>query len=170
MTVLPTEDDTLLVVQTDTGGELLASAEQPPLLVVDAPADLLLTVLAPDSPTLLVVRDGAEDLSLDSPAPTLLVVDTPPVPMVTVADPIPVPGPQGLPGPRGPAGGESGSYTHNQLAASAVWTITHPLGYVPAVQVIDTSGRVVIGDVTVQNLFTVTITFSAALSGTAYLT
>ena len=90
-------------------------------------------------------------------------------------------GPQGIPGPTGPTGpmGPSGltaseipalvSYTHNQSAASTTWTITHNLNFKPNVTVFDSGESMVEGSVTHTNNTTLTITFSAAISGRAHL-
>lgn len=80
----------------------------------------------------------------------------------------------GLPGPPGPAGpggggGGGGFYTHNQATASAFWTINHNLGYRPAVSVWDTANDQVVGEVDHINFNTLTIAFSTAISGTAYM-
>ncbi len=76
-------------------------------------------------------------------------------------------------GPPGPSGGGSGSgdltYTHPQGAASAVWVITHNLGKRPSVTVQDSAFDAVDGDVFYNDTNTLTITFSAAFSGVAYL-
>lgn len=61
------------------------------------------------------------------------------------------------------------NFTFNQSPASAVWTITHNLNKFPNYTVIDSSGDEVEGDVTYINNNQLTLTFSAAFSGTAYL-
>jgi hypothetical protein len=90
-------------------------------------------------------------------------------------------GPQGVQGPTGPTGatGPGGlgtaaiaalvSYTHNQAAASATWTITHNLNFRPNVTVFDSANTMVEGAVTHTNSNSLTIAFSATISGTAYL-
>ena len=90
-------------------------------------------------------------------------------------------GPQGVQGPTGPTGptGPGGvavgdvpalvSYTHTQSAASATWTITHNLNFRPSVNVFDSAGTMVEGAVTHTNENTLTIVFSATISGTAHL-
>lgn len=75
----------------------------------------------------------------------------------------------GTVGPAGPAGASGTSYEHVQSAASALWVINHNLGYKPNVTIIDTLGRTVIGDLTYPNYNTVLITFTAAFSGSAFL-
>lgn len=75
-------------------------------------------------------------------------------------------GPQGPPGASGAA---STSYVHVQAIPSATWTVTHNLGMFPAVTVIDSSNRHVEGDVAYVNANVLTLTFSAAFSGVAYL-
>lgn len=61
------------------------------------------------------------------------------------------------------------NFTYNQSPASAIWTITHNLNKFPNYTVIDSSGDEVEGDVTYINNTQLTLTFSAAFSGTAYL-
>jgi hypothetical protein len=80
---------------------------------------------------------------------------------------------QGARGPVGAAG--SGvtipevSETFTQAIPSASWTIHHSLAFSPVVTVVDSSGRVVEGDVTYVDSSTITVSFSSAFSGTAYL-
>lgn len=90
-------------------------------------------------------------------------------------------GPQGVQGPTGPTGptGPAGitaeeipalvSYTHNQSAASTTWTITHNLNFKPNVTVFDSAESMVEGSVTHTSNTTLSITFSAAISGRAHL-
>lgn len=61
------------------------------------------------------------------------------------------------------------TYTHPQGAASDVWVITHGLGKKPSVTVQDSAYDTVDGDVFYNDSNTLTITFSAAFSGFAYL-
>lgn len=61
------------------------------------------------------------------------------------------------------------NYTHNQIAASSSWEITHNLGKHPSVSVVDSGGNWVVGDIAYTNENTLTINFTAAFSGKAYL-
>lgn len=61
------------------------------------------------------------------------------------------------------------NYTHGQTATSDTWTIDHNLGFNPNVTVKDNYGNVVEGYITYNNSNTLTIEFSTALSGYAYL-
>lgn len=100
---------------------------------------------------------------------------------VTGIGPQGIPGPQGDPGEQGPQGeqGEPGVdgvdgtndafYLHNQMSASATWNITHNLGKYPSVTVVNSAGDEVIGDVNYPSINTVTINFSAANGGKAFL-
>jgi hypothetical protein len=63
----------------------------------------------------------------------------------------------------------SGSYAHTQSVSSATWTITHNLGYRPAVSVVDSGGNYVIGDVNYISTNSLTISFSSPFGGSAYL-
>lgn len=60
-------------------------------------------------------------------------------------------------------------YTHTQSMASAVWTITHNLNRHPAVTVVDSAGSKVYGDVDYLGPNSLTVTFVAPFSGSAYL-
>lgn len=59
---------------------------------------------------------------------------------------------------------------HTQASASTTWSITHSLGGRPSVTVVDSGGTVVIGEVVYNSDTSITINFSAAFSGFAYLT
>jgi len=63
----------------------------------------------------------------------------------------------------------SSTYVHDQSSASSVWTINHGLGIFPSVTTVTSAGDVVVGNVHYSNTSTVTVTFSAALGGFAYL-
>jgi hypothetical protein len=67
-----------------------------------------------------------------------------------------------------PTGGPL-AYVHNQGAASAAWTIPHNLGWYPNVTIQDSSGSTVEGEIVYSNPNTITVTFSAAFAGVAYL-
>jgi hypothetical protein len=75
-------------------------------------------------------------------------------------------GPAGPPGPPGPPGA---TFIFDQSTAAATWTIAHNLGVFPAVVVADSAGTLIEGDIVYTDTNTVTLTFSAAFSGTAYL-
>jgi hypothetical protein len=72
-------------------------------------------------------------------------------------------------GPAGPPGPAGGTYVHNQGVSAASWIVEHDLGYFPNVTVIDSGGTEVEGDIAHIDQNTVTLSFSAAFSGTAYL-
>jgi len=72
-------------------------------------------------------------------------------------------------GTPGPAGISGGSFTFTQNNAASVWTITHNLGYNPAVTATDISGNGIFGDVAFAGPNALTITFSGVIAGYAYL-
>ncbi len=59
-------------------------------------------------------------------------------------------------------------YTHNQNVAAAQWDVNHNLNKFPSVQVVDSGGSIVIGDVKMIDSNNVTLIFSGAFSGKAY--
>jgi hypothetical protein len=84
-------------------------------------------------------------------------------------------GPQGPKGETGAAGANGtngingGNFTFEQQTPSASWSITHNLGYRPAVTVQDYGKIILEGElnhITANNL---TVKFSEAISGYAYL-
>lgn len=66
-------------------------------------------------------------------------------------------------------GSQELGYVHIQEVASATWNITHGLGFVPNITVVDTAGTVVEGSYNYPNSNTVVLTFVGAFSGRAYL-
>ena len=66
-------------------------------------------------------------------------------------------------------GSQELAYMHIQENASATWSITHGLGFVPNITVVDTAGTVVEGSYNYPNANTVVLTFVGAFSGRAYL-
>lgn len=79
-------------------------------------------------------------------------------------------GPQGLQGIQGEAGETQViAYTHVQSAVSNTWVINHDLTFQPSVQVVDSAGSTIEGVVNYNSSSQLTVEFSVALSGTAYL-
>jgi hypothetical protein len=60
-------------------------------------------------------------------------------------------------------------FEHEQQQASATWVITHNLGRLPSVTIIDSGDNIVIGDVLYLNNNQVEISFTGSFSGKAYL-
>ena len=58
----------------------------------------------------------------------------------------------------------------NQQTASATWVITHALGGKPQVTIVDSADTHVFGEVQYNSNTQITVLFSAAFSGKAYLT
>lgn len=60
-------------------------------------------------------------------------------------------------------------YVHDQQVASISWTVTHNMNKYPSVNIVDTANDEVTGDVKYNSLNQITISFTAAFSGKAYL-
>jgi hypothetical protein len=67
-------------------------------------------------------------------------------------------------------GGNTRRYVHTQASPDTSWSITHGLGGKPSVTIVDTSDTHVVGDVTYNSETSITVAFTAAFSGYAYLT
>lgn len=61
------------------------------------------------------------------------------------------------------------NYIHYQDVAAEKWVITHNLGKMPSVTVVTSAGEQVVGDVQYNSTSKLTIGFSAAFAGVAYL-
>jgi len=61
------------------------------------------------------------------------------------------------------------NFVFNQSSPSATWTITHNMGKKPSVSIVDTADDQVEGEVTYVSNNQLTVKFSAAVSGKAYL-
>jgi len=67
-------------------------------------------------------------------------------------------------------GGNTRRYVHTQGSPNTSWSITHALGGKPSVTIVDTSDTHVVGDVTYNSTTSITVAFTAAFAGYAYLT
>ena len=65
--------------------------------------------------------------------------------------------------------GDDKSYTHNQGVASATWNIQHNMGKKPSVTIVDSAENYVVGEIEYVDNNNLTVTFSGAFSGKAYL-
>ena len=73
-------------------------------------------------------------------------------------------------GPAGKAGTSGDShYPHTQTIAETVWVIDHNLGKYPSVICFDSANDEIEGVINYPSLNSVTVTFSAATGGYAYL-
>lgn len=61
------------------------------------------------------------------------------------------------------------AYVHTQGVPSLTWTIPHNLGFFPNLTVQDSSGTIYEGEITYTNSDSLTVSFSSAFSGKAYL-
>lgn len=61
------------------------------------------------------------------------------------------------------------TYTFVQTIAASTWVINHGLNKYPSVSVVDSGNNVVVGDVKYDSLNELTISFSSAFTGQAYL-
>jgi hypothetical protein len=61
------------------------------------------------------------------------------------------------------------AYNHTQGTASATWAIVHNLGWYPNVTVQDSSGSIVEGEINYTSSNTLTVSFTGAFRGNAYL-
>jgi hypothetical protein len=110
------------------------------------------------------------DTIIVTPSPAVQVTVTPPTTTSTSPSTVSVfTGTPGPTGPAGPAGPSGSSYVHTQNAVSSTWSITHNLGIYPNVTTTDITGFVIEGDTTYPTTNTVTVTFSVATTGFAYL-
>lgn len=60
-------------------------------------------------------------------------------------------------------------YLHDQQVASDTWTVAHNMNKYPSINIVDTANDIIMGEVRYNSLNQLTITFTAAISGKAYL-
>ena len=68
-----------------------------------------------------------------------------------------------------PFGTEGYEYTFTQSAAASTWTINHNLDRFPSVTTVDSAGSIINGAITYTDSNTITVVFTSATSGKAYL-
>lgn len=61
------------------------------------------------------------------------------------------------------------AYHHVQGVSSATWDISHGLGFYPNVTTMDSGGSTVEGELVHNSKYSLRVTFSAPISGDAYL-
>lgn len=132
-------------------------------IIVNEAQDTNVTVSDTDSPS-FVVESVEQSITVDAQDSISINVEQYSRPDVSVAAVV---------NPKIVVGGAGGSgdihYIFSQDIPSALWTIQHDLNKKPSVTVVSSSDVVVYGDVTYLNTNKLTITFSAAFSGKAYL-
>jgi len=97
----------------------------------------------------VIIDESAANLIIvDAESPNLIAVRTGAVPSIAVVR----------------------RYTHTQASPNTSWAIVHDLGGKPSVTIVDTSDTHVVGDVTYNSETSITVSFTAAFSGYAYLT
>ena len=107
---------------------------------------------------------------VETDALNTLTVEATPTVVLTGVDT----GPQGPAGPTGPAGADGSgaantTVVHDQSSASATWTITHNQGRYPAIDIIDSAGNHVIGDIKHNSVNQAVATFDNAFAGKAII-
>lgn len=67
------------------------------------------------------------------------------------------------------SGGVSTTFTFTQTVPATVWNIPHGLGKYPSVMIVDTSDNVFMGEIQYIDNNNITLTFTSAIDGKAYL-
>jgi hypothetical protein len=113
------------------------------------------------------------DVVVINPIPGNTVVVNPPIGSTSATTVVDInaatTGPQGPQGPQGAPGASGGFFTFTQASPASTWTIAHSLGYRPNISVVDSAGSQVEGNTVWTDTNNLTITFSGAFSGVAYL-
>jgi hypothetical protein len=68
-----------------------------------------------------------------------------------------------------PGAGVVSNYHHVQVTPATSWVVSHGLGFRPNVSIVDSTGREIIGEIDYTSATVVTLSFTAAVSGDAYL-
>ena len=118
--------------------------------------------------TEVVETDALNTLTVEGD-PTIVLTETATGPQGP-AGPAGAAGADGATGPQGPAGPATNStVVHDQASASATWTITHNQGRYPTIDIIDSAGNHVIGDIKHNSVNQLVATFDNAFAGKAII-
>jgi hypothetical protein len=120
-----------------------------------------------ESNPIISVAESNPTISVSSTTNAIVVQDQTAASIVLSAS-----GPQGVQGPAGAAGANGDShdtYVFNQNVPASFWDIVHNLTAYPSVSVIDSTGGLVIGEISYVSNNRLTITFSGSFSGQAFL-
>ena len=128
-----------------------------PTVEVTPPADTPVVEIATAPPT-------AVEVNLTGPVQEVVVS------AVGLQGPPGQDGADGAQGPPGAPGSAPQAEVWDQGVPATVWTITHALGYLPNVTVVDSAGSVVEGAIVYNSISQITVTFSVPFAGKAYLT
>jgi len=175
--VIEPDDVNVVVEGAPEAGVTVEEIDELSVTVSESAEVQNLTVETPE--TVITVEALSDPEILIKPTPDVIILATgnigqqgPPGPQGNPG-PIGPMGPEGpmstVPGPQGPPGASGSTYIHTQGPPSAVWVITHNLGWWPAVSVVDTGGSLVEPDVHYDSINQVTLTFGSPTSGKAYL-
>lgn len=93
------------------------------------------------------------------PNPDVVLIDAPSPGSISGINPVIV----GIPASQALA------YTHTQSVSSNTWVINHNLDFFPNVTAVDSSGAICEGEIVYTDNKSLTITFTGAFSGKAYL-
>ena len=116
--------------------------------------------------TEVVETDALNTLTVEGD-PTIVLTETATGPQ----GPAGATGATGATGPAGADGSGAANTTvvHDQASASATWTITHNQGRYPSIDIIDSSGNHVIGDIKHNSVNQLVATFDNAFAGKAII-
>ena len=127
-------------------------------LIVEVP--VVSIQLVDEGTTVLVSENVVQSVEVSTPTVSLSVEEN--ITNLSVS----LLGAQGIQGVKGDS---AFFYDHDQSTPSAVWTITHNLNAYPVATVFDSAGAQCEGLFGYPSLNVMTITFSAAFSGRAYV-
>lgn len=65
------------------------------------------------------------------------------------------------------SGGGDASYTHYQSSPSSLWTVTHSLGKIPAVSILDSAGTVYLAEIKHLDANSFTVSLGQSMTGRA---
>lgn len=112
----------------------------------------------------LQINTEVATFSINENTTSLSVIDSELIELIEIQEAQGPPGPQGVPGE-----GSDKHYIYDQQIPSAVWTINHNFGKVPAVAIVDSAGTEVVGSINHTDVNTTVITFTSSFAGKAYL-
>lgn len=136
-------------------------------IIVTEPGEAPSTVEITEEQPEVAINDTEVTVTVTEETPTIVIADTE-TPVEVTEETVSIISVAAV-GPQGAPGAGDKNYLHDQASPASTWVVVHNLAKYPAVQVTDSSGKIVEGEITHDSVNQATIVFNTSFSGKAVL-